>query len=255
MATRHDRDLQQLNRTLESAGIELAAVVRDNVLFLSGAVDSARNHLAALDIVGAVADDAGWTIDDSIEVLDDDDPGEEPAKPSEESGDFAYQDPDTVTYEGLDAADEEDGQADRLTLDPDFTGDIGTTNPEVAAAEGVPYFPPTDPVVRVNDDATGGLEVVGGFDATSMDDLSATDDSTVPGDADITEAVMRELREDSLTTDMVLQADTRRGVVYLRGTVETMEDAENAEAVARRVEGVQDVDEQLTVLTIEHREP
>lgn len=252
MATGHDRNLQQLNRTFESAGFELAAAIRQNVLFLSGEVDSARNHQAALDIARAVADGAGWTIDDSIEVLNDDEPGVKPANPADESGDLAYQDPDTVAYEDLDA---DDDQADRLTLDPDFTGDIGTTNPEVAAAEAIPYFPPTDPVVRVDSDASGGLEVVGGFDATSMDDLSASDDATVPGDAEITEAVMRELREDSLTTDMVLQADTRRGVVYLRGTVETMEDAENAEAVARRVEGVLDVTEQLTVLTIEHREP
>lgn len=255
MASRHEQQLQQLNQTLESAGIELATAIRDQVLYLSGEVDSPRNHLAALDVARAIADPAGLTIDDSIEVLNDDDPGEQPEMPSDEDGDFAYQDPDTVAYEGPDAADEEDEEEDRLTLDPDFSGDVGTTDSEVAAAEAVPYFPPTDPVVKIDRAERGELEVVGGFDATSMDDLSASDGETIPGDADITDAVMRELREDALTTDMVLQADTQRGVVYLRGTVQTMEDAENAEAVARRVEGVLDVDEQLTVLAIEHQEP
>lgn len=255
MAMSHDQLLHQLDRTLESAEINVATAVRGNVLYLSGEVDSPRNHQAALDVARAMADGAGLTVDDSIGVLDDDDAGEEPATPADESGDFAYQDPDTVAYEGLDASDDKDEEGEQLTLDPNFAGDVGTTDPEVSVAEAVPYFPPTDPVVRVDRDDAEGLEVVGGFDATSMDDLSASDGLTVPGDADITEAVMRELREDALTTDMVLQADTRDGVVYLRGTVETMEDAENAEAVARRVEGVRDVDEQLKVLAVEHREP
>ena len=254
MPKNHAQVLDKLDRTLESAEINLATRIQDNVLYLSGEVDSPRNHLAALDVARAVADDAGLTIDDSIEVIDDDDAGHQPEAPADESGDFAYQDPDTVGYQGL-GADTDEEEADELSLDPDFTGDIGTTDPEVAAAEAVPYFPPTDPVVRVDRDDPDGLEVVGGFDATSMDDLSSSDGLTIPGDADITEAVVRELREDALTTDMVLQADTQRGVVYLRGTVETMEDAENAEAVARRVEGVRDVDEQLTVLTVEHRGP
>lgn len=251
MATGDEQVLAQLNRTLDSADIAVATAIRDGFLFLAGEVDSPRNHQAALDVARAVAADAGLTIDDSIEVINDEDPGEQPETP----GDGVYQDPNTVSYEGIDAADQEDEEADDLTLDADFTGGVGTTDPERAAADAVPYFPPTDPVVKIESGASGGLEVVGGFNATSMDDLSATDGPAAPSDDEVTEAVLRELLEDPLTTDMALQADTRRGVVYLRGTVETMEDAENAEAVARRVEGVRDVEEQLTVLTVEHREP
>lgn len=247
-----DQLLDQLNQTLEAASINLAIEPRGETLFLSGEVDSERNRQAALDIARAVADPAGWVIDDAIEVIDDDNIAGPSATIAEESGDFGYQDPDTVAYQGLEG-DVAGTQPDTDELDPDFTDDVGTTNSEVAAAEAIPYFPPTDPVVHVDADDPEGLEVVGGFSATSMDDLSVNNDTTVPRDDDITDAVMRELREDALTIDLAVQADTRNGIVFLRGTVETMEDAENAEAVARRVEGVQDVVEQLTVLVNQHR--
>ena len=57
---------------------------------------------------------------------------------------------------------------------------------------------------------------------------------------DIRDDVIRELREDSLTTDLKLTVDVRRGVVILTGTVQTLDDAENAQAVAARVPGVGD---------------
>lgn len=253
MPNHDDATLDQLNRTLEAADLHLASELRGQTLYLSGEVDSERNRQAALDIAHSVAGSQGWSVDDGIDVVQDERIEGPSATAAEESGDFAYQDPDTTAYQGLEG-DVAGTQPGTDELDPDFTDDLGTTDPEVAAGEAVPYFPPTDPVVGVEDE--GGeddLEVIGGFSGTSMDDLTPTDGLTIPADDDITGAVMRELREDSLTTDLAVQADTRNGIVYLRGTVETMEDAENAEAVARRVEGVQDVNEQLRVLANEHR--
>ncbi|HEV2108350.1 MAG TPA: BON domain-containing protein [Thermomicrobiales bacterium] len=247
-----DQLLDQLNQTLEAADINLAVELQGKTLFLSGEVDSERNRQAALDIARAVANPTGWAIDDAIEIIDDDNIAGPSATIAEEMGDFGYVDPDTVAYQELEG-DVAGTQPDTGELDPDFTDDVGTTDSELAAAEAIPYFPPTDPVVHVDADDPEVLEVVGGFSATSMDDLSVDNGTALPRDDDITDAVMRELREDALTIDLAIQADTRNGIVVLRGTVETMEDAENAEAVARRVEGVQDVVEQLTVLVNQHR--
>ena len=101
------------------------------------------------------------------------------------------------------------------------------------AAEGAePYFPPTDPVV--ND------EPIGGFEATSMDEI-AVDRSTLddePGDEALADAVRRELREDALTSQLRLAVEVKRGVAYVRGAAEDLEDTDNAAEVASRVPGV-----------------
>lgn len=258
MSTPDDRTrfLAQLDSTLDSAGLSIAARIEGNTLFLAGVVDSEENHQAALDVATAMAGPAGLTIDDSIEVFGDDSIAGPSATPAEESGDFAYQDPDTMAYGGLEG-DVAGTGPETVELEPDFTDDIGTVDAQVAAAEGIPYMPPTDPVVGI-DPAPGGngeLEIIGGFGATSMDDSTATGGMTAPADDDLSAAVLRELREDALTTDLVIQADTRGGVVTIRGTVQTLDDAENVEAVARGVQGVVDVNEELTILAIIHARP
>ncbi|MDQ3514842.1 MAG: BON domain-containing protein [Chloroflexota bacterium] len=258
MSTPDDRTvfLAQLDGTLESADLAIATRIDGDVLFLAGEVDSEENHQAALDVATAMAGPAGLTIDDSIEVFGDDSIAGLSATPREESGDFAYQDPDTTAYEGLEG-DVAGTGPETVDLEADFTDDIGTVDAQVSAAEAIPYMPPTDPVVGF-DPAPGGdgrLEVIGGFSATSTDDSTATGGITVPADDDLSAAVLRELREDALTTDLMIQADTRDGVVTIRGTVQTLDDAENVEAVARGVEGVVDVNEELTVLAITHARP
>ena len=115
-----------------------------------------------------------------------------------------------------------------------------------AAAEAVPYFPPTDPVIRPSDD-TEELAILGGFEATSMDDEEGEASFDERPDEDISAAVLRELRQDASTTDLVIHVGTRNGVVHLRGEVPTIEDAENAEDVASRVPGVKEVREELRI--------
>ena len=80
-----------------------------------------------------------------------------------------------------------------------------------------------------------------------MDDLEGAASFDARNDDDLAQAVQRELMEDALTTDLPVRAAAVNGVVVLRGEVPTLEDAENAEAVASRVGGVREVREELTI--------
>lgn len=232
--------LAQLDSVLEDAGISLGSEVRDGRLILSGVVDSEENRQAALDVATALAESRALAVEDAIDVIDvspDDafvgsDRGEDVG-----GGDFAYADPDANPHARFDP---------EFETEPDFTGGIGTTDPQEAAAEAEPYFPPTDPVVRPS---TGDqqLTVVGGFEATSMDGLGGETGFDVRNDDDLAQAVHRELTEDALTADLTIRIGVAEGVVLLRGEVPTLEDAENAEAVASRVGGVREVREELTI--------
>ncbi|HEY7036766.1 MAG TPA: BON domain-containing protein [Thermomicrobiales bacterium] len=233
--------IARIHDTLAEADIHVAVEIADGTVFLSGELDSEANRQAALDVAHAIADPGGLKVDDALDVLPDepeevyDDPG--PTARAE----FGYIDPDRDDNLQLDPG---------FEGDPDFTDDVGTTDSEEAAAEAVPYFPPTDPVVRPSDDAEE-LEVVGGFEATSMDDEEEQGASfDIRPDDDISQAVLRKLREDALTTDLVIHVVTRNGIVHLRGEVPTLEDAEDAEAVAARVAGVKEVQEELVVASL-----
>jgi hypothetical protein len=234
--------LTRIHDTLAEAGLHVAGEVDDGTLYLSGEVDSEANRQAALDVAHAVADPHGLRVDDAIDVLP---RAPEAVSADAEPGDrgrFGYLDPD---------------RDDDLVLDPgfegepDFTDEIGTTDPMEAAEEAIPYFPPTDPVVRPSDDEEE-LAVVGGFQATAMDGEQQKTGFDYRPDDDISRDVLRELREDALTTDLVVEVATRQGVVHLRGKVPTLEDAENAEAVASRVGGVKEVREELVIASLRH---
>lgn len=232
--------ITRIHDTLAEAGIHVAVELQDGTLYLSGQVDSEGNRQAVLDVARAIAEPRGLRIDDAIDVL--------PQAPdmayadigSGDRGVFGYLDPDRDDNLQLDPG---------FEGDPDFTDDIGTTDPAEAAAEAVPYFPPTDPVVRPSDDEEE-LEIVVGFGATSMDDERGEASFDNRPDDDISQNVLRELREDALTTDLVIRVVTRNGVVHLHGEVSTLEDAENAEEVASRVGGVKEVREELVIASI-----
>jgi osmotically-inducible protein OsmY len=67
-------------------------------------------------------------------------------------------------------------------------------------------------------------------------------------DDELAEAVTRALRADSYTTDLAIEVEVEDGVVYLRGQVTSLEDIEQAEEVAGRVPGVEDVEEELEIV-------
>ena len=236
METRNDKDVAaKIETLLSDAGIPLIVEVRDGVARLTGRVDSPRIRQAALDLARSV--DGVLGIDDQIdyEVIAPDMYFE----PPDDDGQFGY-------------ADREALQDDISDTDPTFQGDPGAWNFREAIEEGEPYFPPADPVVRPSTDEED-LEVLGGFAGTSMDEL-VTDPDLEPWaeagqpdvfgprqDGDIQRDVENELREDAYTTDMPLQVHVVNGVVYLRGKVQSIDDAEYAEEVASRVPGVAEV--------------
>jgi osmotically-inducible protein OsmY len=145
-------------------------------------------------------------------------------------------------------------------LEPDFTSEPLETDEEAAAdigLEGRPpvepdtvFFPPTDPVVRVNSE--GNVDVDNGFAPTGMDELEVerSAEDNIPGDEALADAVHLALTEDAATTDLSLHVHVNRGVVYIRGRVPDLEDSENAESVASEVPGVRDVVDETTVENI-----
>jgi osmotically-inducible protein OsmY len=249
----HQADLDEarqvvelIDRTLQSAGIYLAVELRDGAVILSGAAIEPADRQAALDIAIAVAGPRGLAVEDAIEVMD------------EEAG-ALVEDEDGEAVVALDQALADDaGIADadvQLEIEPDFTGDTGTTDSQFAAEEAVPYFPPTDPVIRTTNDGDG-LDVVGGFAESAMDEPDEATEVYPNTDDDLAEAVRRELREDAATADLVdqIRVVARDGIVVLRGDVETIDDVENVEAVAGRVVGVVEVREELDVAVVPHPE-
>ncbi len=236
MESRNDADIAtDIESRLSHAEIPLIVEVREGIARLTGRVDSQRVRQAALDLARSV--DGVLGIDDQIdyEVI---------------APDMYFEPPDD---------DEQFGYADREALlddisdtEPTFEGDAGAWDFQEAIEEAEPYFPPTDPVVRPSTDQQE-LDILGGFSETSMDEL-VTDPDLEPWanagapdvfgprqDGDIQRDVENELREDAYTTDLYLHVNVVNGIVYLRGKVHSIDDAEYAEEVAGRVPGVAEV--------------
>ncbi|HET9014722.1 MAG TPA: BON domain-containing protein [Thermomicrobiaceae bacterium] len=237
MTTPSDTEIADRIATLLSeADIPLAVEVRNGVATLTGPVDSPELRRAAIDLARM---GGARTIDDQME--------------------FETIAPDSYIPGSLDdshfSVDDREALADEQSdTEPDFMGDVGEDSGLFAESveEAIPYFPPTDPVVEPSTDDRE-LRIVGGFQDTSMDEM-ATEPDAMPGeepdviatyrdrdDGDIEDDVARELGEDSLTIDLRLTVNVINGVVFLRGKVPSVEDAENAEAVAARVPGVAEV--------------
>jgi hypothetical protein len=151
----------------------------------------------------------------------------------------------TTTPHTLDGADRANVDADvepslvdqPLLTDPiAAVGDPDDTADPAAAGDEV-YVPPTDPVVGPG--RHGDVTVLGGFSPSAGEEIrprrSASDGQI--GDEAIVDAVQSALLHDAATTELAIEVTVEQGIVYLRGTVAGPEDAENAEAVASRVEG------------------
>jgi osmotically-inducible protein OsmY len=230
-----------LNRAFEAVGIYAAVEIGDGTLSISGEVGSNRERQAALDVATAVAHARGLVVDDGLEVI--------PSFPDSAFGDYGNADHGAFAY--LSADRDHDLCLDQgLEGDPDFAGEFGTSDPEEAASEAIPYFPSTDPVVRPI--ANGqGLSIIGGFGATSLDaEPHDTEKGRRRSDDDLEQDVLRELQEDALTADLQIEVEVRHGVAHLRGQVQTLDDAENAEAVASWVRGIKEVEEELLITSL-----
>jgi osmotically-inducible protein OsmY len=153
-----------------------------------------------------------------------------------------------LTVEGFEAT--VGNVADGLELSPDFTSSTGADDAMESVSEAEPYFPPTDPVTAPGGREGGGVDIVGGFAETAGEDAAA---AAVPGaglprgDDEIRDSVIAALRADAATTDLDIQVIVRDGVVVLRGSVASMDEADLAESVAARVPGIEEVREELDV--------
>ncbi|MBA4180332.1 MAG: hypothetical protein C0506_07070 [Anaerolinea sp.] len=225
-------------RIADVAGVYVAVEESEGALVLSGIVGSAGERQAALDIAAELA--PRKRIEDNMEAGD--------VLPREVDG-LTLSETDMGAFTGatrglsqrggLEAGDFTD-QA--LMTDPLAASGAGpSSGPDVVSEGGESYVPPIDPVGSTT-------EVVGGFETSSMDDVDV-ERAEYGGTSDesIAEAVRRELREDSATADLQIEVHVRHGVVHLRGKVFSIDDAENAEAVAARVPGVDQVRELLDV--------
>jgi osmotically-inducible protein OsmY len=242
LAQRIERELRQQAR-FDGA----VAIGTDGAVFLSGHVPSHRDRQQALRIARELSGDA--LVQDDLFVERD--------LPNDRSADAVedlVQEPEAETVTGT--------LGPGAELDPYFTGQpLETDDLNVVGADAYDdepdaepdptYFAPTDPVIR--EDASGGLEVAGGFEATSMDaeDVAPSVEDNLPGDEALVEAIQRELREDATTTALEIRVFVENGIARLYGRVPDLEDAENAEEVAGRVPGVREVIDELHVRTMD----
>lgn len=236
MATASDEELtRRVAELFREAAFPIDVEVHAGVARLTGLVTSPEIHQAAIDLARFV--EGIVDVDDQLdyEVI---------------SPDTAFEAPDVDREYGF--ADEWALKDDLSDTEPDFVGQVDADEYQRAVEEGEPYFPPTDRVLRPST-SPEELQVVGGFQDTSMDEVATTEDEgpgQQPGetdlyrhrdDEDIRDDVLRELSEDSLTTDLTLRVNVVNGVVFLHGAVPSIDDAENAEAVAGGVPGVVEV--------------
>ena len=116
------------------------------------------------------------------------------------------------------------------------------TDPTEAVEEAEPYFPPTDPVVRV--DAQGETQIAGGFG--TGEPLEQQPQAVAPSDEALEDLVHRALRLDASTAHLHLKVAVSEGIVRVQGPIEDESDAESALAVAGDVPGVVDVIDELS---------
>ena len=123
--------------------------------------------------------------------------------------------------------------------------------PLEADQQGLVYTPPDDPPVLPS--ATPqGVEMGSGF-GKAMEDDDDPRAEILPrrvrnDDADLEEKVIESLRKNGETANMTdIRVRVRNGVVYLSGTVETLDDIDVVGYLVQDIDGVVDVEEELQV--------
>ncbi len=218
-------DIEQ--QLAEQAGVYAAVEETATAIVLSGLIGSEEQRQAAMDIVSAIA--PSKRIVDNLELMD------------VPSGALGSETTEASKNQTLEPGDFGDQVIVSTTLGAE--GPSGFTSDEDISEGDDVYVPPTDPVL------TPEGEILGGFEFSS-DDSAVVESSTLGerySDGSIAAAIRRELREDAATTDLQVQVSVEGGIAELRGSVSSLEDAENAEAVASRVPGVVEVRENLEV--------
>ncbi|MCC7369062.1 MAG: BON domain-containing protein [Chloroflexi bacterium] len=215
------------------------------------------------DVVGPDGEDAELREGGELDLVSEDDGT--PTRDGQEAGqpgraEILADETDLTTTPHL--LGEEPGRT--AEVDPDFMAQPLFTDPVAAvgdpddAADPVSdldetYVPPMDPVITT--DTRGDAQILGGFAGSGSEQIvpRRSSDGQI-GDEALVDAVEAALRHDAATTDLSIEVSVVQGVVRLRGTVDDLDDAENAEAVASRVDGVVEVCEELEVASGQRRE-
>lgn len=216
------------------AGIYAAVEETTTDVVLSGLISSEEQRQAALDIVAAMM--PSKRIVDNLEVVD--------IVPEFDRSSGPAETQDAIGASDVEAIEPGDFTAQLIQHNAlGASGPSGFTDDEDVSEGDDVYVPPTDPVL------TPEGEILGGFQLSSDDSIEIETSTTGAhfSDSAIATAIRRELMEDSATTDLEIHVSVENGVAELRGTVTSLDDAENAEAVANRVPGVVEVRENLAV--------
>lgn len=231
----------EIERQLEERA-DLHIMVEEDAgkLVLSGHIDSEDERATALDIV-VEASGGGYEVDDNLDVTVGI-PEETDLGMLEDGGRGMFPDAEADLESEDEAIEPGDFTDQPLQQYGDYAAGPSSSFDEDEASDGDEVFvPPTDPVGT-------DREVIGGLATTSMDDLSVERSSDGRlGDEAIRDAILRELREDAATTDLVVEVKVLEGLATLRGTVQSVDDVENAEEVAARLPGVVEVSEEFDV--------
>jgi hypothetical protein len=135
---------------------------------------------------------------------------------------------------------------EELDLRPDETDD-----PNVAAEEGLAYVPPIDPPVVADREYPEGVEIAAGFGSSALDEPYDDDHQSgeLTAESDLAARIHEALRADASTSrweDQII-VGTRGGLVVLRGVVDDVDDSDDVVAVVERVDGVQEVVDEIEV--------
>lgn len=195
----HDRTLAvQVDRMLRDEAEIFAAVrVGDGTAYLDGMVESAEQRDAATDLALRVA--GIRRAQNDLEIEEFGQPGGETRADDQVLADTSYQ-----MLEG-DRQETPGRFAD--PLDPDYNeavpqiGEDMTSNVMIAVEEGIPYMPPTDPVIRPSRDEQT-IAVLGGFGTAADEEFPDRQATTAlgdapPGDEDLREEVIAASRADA----------------------------------------------------------
>jgi hypothetical protein len=153
---------------------------------------------------------------------------------------------DTERDEGYaQAGDASTGTTSLDTLMADELREGETSDPNVAAEEGLTWVPPMDPVVVPDADDPEGLAVAAGFGMTAQDEPFDADhhDSALSDESEVTDRVREALRADARTSTLVdrLVVATIGDVAVVRGVIDDVEDSDAIEAVVGEVDGIREV--------------
>jgi len=149
---------------------------------------------------------------------------------------------------------------ERLPLPSEDEGDLleapaeeETDDPMVASAEGVPYVPPSERVISGARDDVEGADFAGSAatdeEELEADEPEASDDlaQPPPRDEELLAQALAALRRSDLAAGDRIEIDAAGSTIFVRGSVESIDIAEEIDDLLVGVPGVSEVIDELEV--------